>query len=139
LSDGKIQIYLTRLGKENEMPHKHHISHIEIPASDTRVAADFYKAVFDWNITYWDQLDYTMFSAEGGTGGGFTEVNEDTPVGNVLLYIDTPDIKASVEQIKAHGGTVLKESYLVPGVGYMASFKDPTGNVLVVIQQDPGE
>ena len=121
------------------MPHKHHISHIEIPASNTRAAADFYKAVFDWNITHWDEMDYYMFQAEGGTGGGFTEVNQENPIGKVLLYVDTPDIEASLEQIKAHGGTVVKESYLVPTVGYMATFKDPSGNLLFLIQQETEE
>ncbi len=115
------------------MPHKHHISHIEIPASDVSAAADFYKTVFDWNISHWDELNYYMFQAEGGTGGGFTEVNEETPVGNVLLYIDTPDIEASLEQVIAHGGTVVKEGIVVPTVGIMAAFKDPTGNLLMLI------
>ena len=69
------------------MPHKHHISHIEIPALKNSDAAEFYKKVFDWNIEHSEEMNYTMFSAEGGTGGGFSEVSEENPVGNVLLIL----------------------------------------------------
>jgi predicted enzyme related to lactoylglutathione lyase len=121
------------------MSHKHHISHIEIPALKNSDAANFYKKVFDWNIVHDDEMNYTMFTAEGGTGGGFSEVSDENPVGNVLLYIDTPDLKASLEAVKAHGGTVTMESYVIPTVGEMAMFKDPTGNLLCLIQMERGE
>ena len=121
------------------MPHKHPVSHIEIPTSDASKSADFYKKVFDWNIVRDEEMDYTMFSAEGGTGGGFNPVSEDNPVGNVLLYIDTPDLKASLEAIRANGGSVVLESYVIPTVGEMATFKDPTGNLLALIQMEPRE
>ncbi|MFN2146112.1 MAG: VOC family protein [Anaerolineales bacterium] len=121
------------------MPHKHHISHIEIPTADNAVSADFYKKVFDWNIVRDEEMNYTMFSAEGGTGGGFFEVSETNPVGNIMLYIDTPDLKTSVEAVKANGGTIVLESYEIPTVGTMATFKDPTGNLLALIQMLPRE
>lgn len=116
------------------MTHKHHIIHIELPVQDTKSAAKFYKDVFEWNITFDEQMNYTMFGAEGGTGGGFNPVSEDNPVGNVLLYINTPDLKASLEKIKASGGTVVLESYEIPSVGTMATFKDPTGNLLALLE-----
>ena len=116
------------------MTHKHSIVHIEIPVQDLKSAAKFYKDVFEWKIIFDEQMNYTMFNAEGGTGGGFNPVSEDNPVGNVLLYINTPDLKASLEKIKAGGGTVVLESYEIPTVGIMATFKDPTGNLLALLQ-----
>jgi len=116
------------------MPHKHHITHIEIPVKDAKAAAKFYQAVFEWNITEFEEMNYTTFAAEGGTGGGFNPVSEENPVGNVLVYINTPDLKASLEQIRANGGTVLMESYEIPAVGTMATFKDPTGNLLALLE-----
>lgn len=116
------------------MPHKHHITHIELPVEDANAAAKFYQDVFEWNITEYEEMNYTTFAAEGGSGGGFTPVNEENPVGNVLVYINTPDLKSSLEKIKANGGTVLMESYEIPTVGTMATFKDPTGNLLALLE-----
>ena len=116
------------------MAHKHYISHIEIPTKDVRATAEFYKTVFDWNLQTDEEMNYTMFSAEGGTGGGFSEVNDENPVGNVLIYIDTPDLAASVAAVKANGGEVLMERYEVGDFGLMATFKDPTGNLIALYQ-----
>jgi len=116
------------------MPHKHHITHIELPVNDAKAAAKFFETVFEWNTTEFKEMDYITFSAEGGTGGGFNPVSEENPVGNVLVYINTPDLKESLEKIKAYGGTVLMESYEIPSVGTMATFKDPTGNLLALLE-----
>lgn len=116
------------------MTHKHAIVHIEIPAQDSKAATKFYKDVFEWDIEHYEDMNYTTFAAEGGTGGGFNPVSDDNPVGNVLLYINTPDLKASLEKIKASGGEVIIESYEIATVGTMATFKDPTGNLLALLE-----
>jgi predicted enzyme related to lactoylglutathione lyase len=117
------------------MTHKHAIIHVEIPANESAAAAKFYKDVFEWNIVVDEEMDYTMFTGdEGDLGGGYTPVDDENPVGNILLYINTPDLKASLEKIKASGGEVVLESYEIPTVGTMATFKDPTGNLLALLE-----
>lgn len=116
------------------MSHKHLISHIELPVENVTEAANFYQAVFEWKISNFPEMDYTMFEAEGGTGGGFNPVSEENPVGNVLLYINTHNLKESLEKIRANGGTVVMESHEIPTVGTMATFKDPTGNLLALLE-----
>jgi len=116
------------------MTHKHVISHIELPVHDAKAAAKFFESVFEWNIIEDKEMNYVMFNAEGGTGGGFSQVNDENPVGNVLLYINTPNLKDSLEKIKANGGTVVMEGYEIPTIGTMATFKDPTGNLLALLE-----
>ncbi|MEJ2486574.1 MAG: hypothetical protein P8Y68_12645 [Anaerolineales bacterium] len=74
------------------MPHKHHITHIELPVEDANAAAKFYQAVFEWNITEFEEMNYTTFAAEGGTGGGFNPVSEENPfkdpTGNLLALLE---------------------------------------------------
>ncbi len=118
------------------MSHKHVITHIELPVNNAKDAAKFYQTVFEWNIIEDQEMEYVMFQAEGGTGGGFNPVSDENPVGNVLLYINTPDLKDSLEKIKANGGTVVMESYAIPTVGTMATFKDPTGNLLALLEPE---
>lgn len=116
------------------MTHKHAITHIELPTKNTKESTKFYQDVFEWNMTEYPEMDYVVFEAEGGTGGGFSAVNDENPVGNVLLYINTPNLKESLEKITANGGEVLMENYEIAGVGTMATFRDPTGNLLALLQ-----
>lgn len=116
------------------MSHPHHITHIEISANEPEKAKDFYKACFDWNIQAFPEMDYFTFTAEGGSGGGFNQVNDDNPAGTVLMYINTPSLKESLEKVTANGGTVVLESYEIPTVGTMVTFKDPTGNLIALLQ-----
>jgi len=112
----------------------HPVVHIELPASDPKAAGAFYADVFGWSITTDQQYDYTMFKAEGGPGGGFVKLGPagDTGItykpGEVLLYIDSDDIEASLRQVEAHGGRVVLRKMEIPGVGWWAVFTDPTGN-----------
>jgi predicted enzyme related to lactoylglutathione lyase len=49
----------------------------------------------------------------------------------------TDDLEASKAKIKEKGGTILLESYEIPTVGTMATFKDPTGNMLALLEPAP--
>lgn len=114
---------------------KHPIVHIEIPGNDPKADSKFYAEVFGWKTETDPNFDYTMFSAEGGPGGGFVKVN-DTIMGDAghhkinepLVYIGTDDIDATLAQIKAHGGKVLTPKTEIPHVGWFAIFNDPAGN-----------
>jgi predicted enzyme related to lactoylglutathione lyase len=62
------------------------------------------------------------------TGGLRLESDESKRWTFPFIYIHTPDIDAAAEKIKANGGAVIKEKYLMPGVGYAADVKDTEGN-----------
>ena len=118
----------------------HPIIHIEISAQDRQEAANFYKAIFGWETQDFPDMDYTTFkSGEGGIGGGFMTVRDDSPAGTVVAYIQTDDINATLSQIEAHGGKVLVPPMDIPGVGRFAHFSDPTGNLMAVLQPAPME
>lgn len=112
----------------------HPIVHIEFPAKDTKAAGKFYADVFDWKVQTDPNFDYTMFQAEGGPAGGYVTTGQDMPgqlkyePGDVLVYIGTDDIDASLRQVEAHGGKPVQGKTEIPGVGWFAVFADPTGN-----------
>ncbi len=106
----------------------HPIVHVELSASTGAAASKFYHDVFGWKIEHAPQFDYYMFSAEGGPGGGFNPVGEHTKAGDVLVYIGTDDIEASLAQIEKAGGKTLVPKTEISGVGWFAQFSDPTGN-----------
>jgi predicted enzyme related to lactoylglutathione lyase len=110
----------------------HPIVHVEIPASDTKAGGKFYGEVFGWKIETDPTFDYTMFQVEGGPGGGFTSTSDSSPMkskpGDVLVYIGTDDIDASLRQVEAHGGKVVMPKTEIPNTGWFSIFTDPTGN-----------
>ena len=48
--------------------------------------------------------------------------------GDVLIYIGTDDIEASLAKIQALGGKVVAPKTEIPQTGWFAIFTDPTGN-----------
>jgi predicted enzyme related to lactoylglutathione lyase len=111
----------------------HPIVHVDIPARDPEAAAKFYEQVFDWQIdTQWPS--YPMFKAEGGPAGGFSQVSDEAggdfqfKSGEVLIYLSTDDIDATLASIEANGGKTIQPRTEIPQVGFWAVFQDPAGN-----------
>jgi predicted enzyme related to lactoylglutathione lyase len=105
---------------------------VEIPAANVEAAGKFYQDLFGWKLQHVPEYDYTMWADGSGYGGGFNKVDDDNPVGQVLVYIDSDDIDADLKQVEALGGTVVRAKTEIPGTGWYGVFKDPTGNVLAL-------
>jgi predicted enzyme related to lactoylglutathione lyase len=111
---------------------KRNVVHIEIPAAHVKDAGTFYESLFGWKMEHVPDFNYTMWSDGSGSGGGFNEVSEENPVGQVLVYIDSDDIDADLKNIEKLGGKVIRPKTEIPGTGWYALFQDPTGNTLAV-------
>ena len=106
----------------------HPIVHLEISAKDAAAASKFYHDVFDWKIEVDKNFNYHQFRAEGGPGGGFITVPDQAKAGEVVPYINTDDIDASLKKVVQAGGKVMMTRTEIPGVGWFATIADPTGN-----------
>ena len=114
---------------------KHPVVHIEIAAKDPKATGQFYAQAFGWETTTDPNFDYVMFDDKPGPGGGFPKVdNEMYKPGDVVVYIDSDDIDASLKQIVALGGKALSPKTEIPGMGWFAFFADPNGNRLALFQ-----
>jgi len=108
----------------------HSVVHIEIPAQDPAAAGKFYADLFGWNIQVDPSFDYHMFQPDPGPGGGFVKVGENPSYkpGEVLIYVSTDDIDATLAQAQSLGGKTLQPKTEIPNMGWFAFFADPTGN-----------
>jgi len=109
---------------------KRNVVHVEIPAVNVQAAGRFYQELLGWKIQHDDTLNYSMWEAGDGSGGGFPEVSKDAPAGHVLVYIHSDDIEADLKQVQKLGGTVVQPKTEIPNIGWFGMFQDPTGNVL---------
>jgi predicted enzyme related to lactoylglutathione lyase len=112
---------------------KRNIVHVEIPAANTGTAGEFYQGLFGWKIMPVPEMNYVMWEAgDGDEYGGFPEVSDENPAGQVLVYIASDDIDEDLEKVAQLGGKVVREKTEIPGMGWYGVFQDPTGNVLAL-------
>ena len=108
------------------------IVHVEIPAADPQTLGDFYKTVFGWGLNLDPTFNYLQFTGEGGPSGAFVQNSGDFWAGaganSPLLYIGTDDIDGDLSKVQAAGCQVLTPKMEIPNIGWMAIFRDPSGN-----------
>jgi predicted enzyme related to lactoylglutathione lyase len=82
-----------------------------------------------WKIEAQPEMDYVMFDVEPGPGGGFPKADGETyKKGDVIVYISTDDIEATLAKVEELGGKTLLPKTEIPNMGWFAFFSDPTGN-----------
>ena len=112
---------------------KRNVVHVEIPAANVEGAGKFYQQLFGWKISYDSAQNYSMWEAGNGDSyGGFPQVSDENPAGQVLVYIHSDDIEADLKKVEKLGGKVLHQKTEIPQTGWYGVFQDPTGNVLAV-------
>jgi predicted enzyme related to lactoylglutathione lyase len=105
------------------------------PVSDLSKAKAVYSALLGMAPQY-DEPYYVGFEAEGQhiglvPGGGAQAMT------GPVAYWHVPDIEAKLAEVTAAGAVVKEPAHDVGGGRLVATFTDPDGNVLGVLQ-DPG-
>lgn len=110
--------------------HHHHIDYIELPAADSTSldhAKQFYQAVFGWSYQDWGG-DYASTQDSGVESGVGVEAQR---MAKPLPVIYAHDLEATLAQVQARNGTIVRETFAFPG-GRRFHFLDPAGNELAV-------
>ena len=110
------------------------VVHFEIFGEHPEQLIEFYAKVFGWTFEKWGPMDYWIIKTGEGPGidGGLGK--EKNPSVNT---IDVPDVDEYLDKIQLAGGTVVAPKMTLPGIGYLAYFKDPQGNVFGIMKDDP--
>jgi len=110
--------------------------HIEIPCQDVERAKTFYGECFGWQFQSMPGMGYTLYSKEGGIGGGMFQKPDEMPQ-QMVNYILVDDVDAAVKRVQNHGGCLVKEKTEVPQTGWFAIVADPEGNGFGLWQSMP--
>ena len=116
------------------------IVHVEIPTKDPDKSVDFYTKAFGWEIEKWDgPQDYWLIATGDqqapGINGAFMRASDSWKVPTFVL--DVEDVDETIRKVTENGGTVAMPKGPVPGIGWVAYFHDPSGNLFGVMQNDP--
>jgi uncharacterized protein len=111
------------------------VSYLRIPAADPQRSAAFYEAVFGWSV----QTGRDDPSFEDGTGHVIGHFVADLAVAGeagVRPYVFVERVDETLEKVTARGGEVVTAPY-PEGDLWVATFHDPSGNVIGVWQHGP--
>jgi hypothetical protein len=109
------------------------VSYLRIPAEDPGRSAAFYESVFGWDL----RGDPGDPGFEDGTGHVIGHFMADLPVAGeagVRPYIFVEHVDETLDRVVAYGGEVVTAPY-PEGDLWVATFRDPPGNVLGVWQR----
>jgi hypothetical protein len=122
------------------------VVHFEIHATDPEALSAFYVQLFGWKISRWGEMPYWMVEtgAEGepGINGGIVPRRGPAPaegqaVNAFVCTVNVSSVDESVASALALGGRLALPKMAIPGVGWLAYVKDPDGNILGLMQDDP--
>ncbi len=116
----------------------------EIAGTDGELLRDFYRDLFDWTILPfgWETphfpndilaIDPTSPPLEDkGIKGHIYPLSDEMEFNNrVSIFIQVDDLQTFLEKIENNGGKILVTPQVLPdGMGSIAMFLDPSGNVV---------
>jgi predicted enzyme related to lactoylglutathione lyase len=111
------------------------ISFLQIPAGDPGRSAAFYRDVFGWTVGGRPEEP----SFKDGTGhviGHFVPDQQVAGEAGVRPYVFVERVDDTLDKVVAEGGEMVAAPY-PEGDLWVATFRDPAGNVLGVWQQGP--
>ena len=119
-----------------EQPKPGSIVHVEFAVKEPKLVKKFYGDLFGWKFQDMPEMNYTMFEAPSGPGGGIGPVQKGQEVG-ITNYIMVTSVDEYVTKVTKAGGKVLGPKQEVPGWGTMAWFQDPAGTKMALWQPSP--
>ncbi len=95
--------------------------------------------MFDWKFQqFCDNSHWLALTGEEGTSGiNGAIMKKNHPGQPVTNSISVEDFDATVAAISASGGKIVVRKTVVHGVGWMAYFSDPEGNIFGIWKEDP--
>lgn len=114
------------------------VVHFEIPAANPETIMKFFNSTFGWNFMQFGTEPYWLTAAgeekEMGIGGAIMERRDPKqPMVNSIAVSSIDDIAPIIEQ---NGGKIVVQKMAIPGMGYLAYFTDPEGNIHGLWQMD---
>lgn len=110
------------------------ICYVEIPATDIERSAEFYRAVFGWNIRQRGDGHKAFDDTPGEVSGTWVLGRPPATAPGLLVYVMVDDIEAAIRSVIENGGTIV-QPVGADAPEITARFADPAGNVIGLYQE----
>jgi predicted enzyme related to lactoylglutathione lyase len=108
------------------------IVHFEVLGKDKAVLEDFYRAAFDWQLNP-STDNYSIASPGTGINGGIGTAM-DGGTGHASFYVEVANIAETLTVVEGRGGRKISGPDQVPNGPLVATFADPEGHVVGLVQ-----
>jgi uncharacterized protein len=115
-------------------------TYFEFMTDNPEKTAAFYREVFGWDVQKWNgPVDYWLVKTGNGGDSGIDGglMLTDGKTRGTVNTVEVDNLDAVLAKAVAHGGEVILEKQVIPGIGYQAYFKDNGGIVVGLHQTDP--
>jgi len=109
--------------------------HVDLAADDVPAAKKFYKAVFDWKLKDFPEMQWTGIDVGQGVGGGMSSKNMPGQPTAWTPYVGVADVKKTIAKAAKAGAHILVPYMDIGATGALGIFVDPQGGVIGVWQQ----
>lgn len=109
------------------------IYYVELPALDVARSAEFYRAVFGWNVRQRGDGSTAFDDGVGEVSGSWIAGRQPAATPGLLLYVMVDSVAATLEAVSAHGGEVV-QPVGADAPAITARFRDPAGNLMGLYQ-----
>ena len=98
--------------------------------------SEFYAGLFGWTINKFAPPDsmgeyYHVRVPKEAWGGGIMQTSGEMPPNYVMVYVSVDDLDGYLQKAESLGGDILVKPFDIPGgMGRIAVFRDPAGNVM---------
>lgn len=124
--------------------------HFEVHAEDPQRAMKFYTDVFGWKFQKWENKQagaaeyYLITTGEKGQpgidGGLFKRMGpspeEMQAVNAFVCTMDVANINETITKVVNAGGKEALPKFAMPGMAWLAYYKDTEGNIFGIYQED---
>jgi predicted enzyme related to lactoylglutathione lyase len=122
-------------GAEANIARSNSITYIQIPAENPSALASFYTSVFGWSKR--GDGDHVSFGdASGYVIGAFVTGRTISREPGILPYVYVDSVEATLAKATANGAEIVRPRYDEGGL-WVATIRDPAGNVIGVWQMQP--
>ncbi len=109
------------------------VVHYEIGCRDIEKTAEFYKTIFDWDITPIGSASLIHTDREDAISGHINQLGPDDLQRYVTVYIETDTLEDDLKAIESQGGKIMVPPVQLPDKRWFAWFKDIAGNTIGLI------
>jgi predicted enzyme related to lactoylglutathione lyase len=113
------------------------VVHFEATGKDGAKIREFYGKVFGWSFNVMPEMDYGIVDNGGkGINGGIGGTG-DAPDTSAVFYVAVADPQATLDRAEQLGGKTAMPVMEIPNIVTLAQFRDPAGNLVGVVEDDP--
>ncbi len=120
-----------------EQPKPGGIVHVEFHVKEPKKLEAFYGGLFGWKFQEVPGMNYSLFQAPSGPGGGVGTLQPGNWPSGIINYILVDSVEKYEGRIKKAGGKIISPKMEVPGQGWFAVFEDPSGTRMALWEQNP--